>query len=304
MIKLTVPTFGKKDALGFRASDLLANLPAFTGRKDRTEEQIQNMVTSLLTEGQIEDVVYRINFDRKPVLVAGVTRALAAERITKQGLTDAKGFTYNEENPFILTGRCKNFKQGKEGDLEALFVTWFENSAATRTPMTEVDQAEFINVLSENFGLNDTQIAEKLRLKTQRVAALKRILLLDSTTQAKLAAGEISFDTAMTAVEIAPEAREAAFATAKTTKAGKVTAAGLAAAAREQGAKTSKSLKRSAKEENAWLKKAIETTAVGPVQSFLFAFVDFKKGVITEADLDAALANLSGEEVEVNAAAA
>src|ERR1044071_3234361 len=166
MIKLNVPTFGKKDAIGFRPSDLLANLPAFTGRKDRTEEAIASMVESLLNEGQIQDVSYRISFDRKPILITGVTRALAADRINKQGLksvrTDADGkvteIKHSEENPFVLTGVCKNVSE-----IDALFQTFRENDGETRTPMTMSDEVAFVNLLNTGYNLTAQQISDKLR---------------------------------------------------------------------------------------------------------------------------------------------
>src|SRR5471030_3056031 len=139
MIKLNVETYGKKDAIGFLPSDLIKYAPVFTGRKERTEVQIQKMVESLLTEGQLQDVVYRINFDRQPVLIAGMTRALAAARINELGLTDAAGNKYSLMNPFILTGRCKSIKQDRDGELDALFLTWFENATETRTALNALD---------------------------------------------------------------------------------------------------------------------------------------------------------------------
>ena len=301
MIKLSVDTYGKKDSIGLLPADLIANAPKFTGRKERTEAQIAKMVTSLLTEGQIEDIVYRINFERQPVLIAGMTRALAADRINKQGLTDVKGNKYSDKSPFILTGRCKNFKQDKSGDLEALMLTWFENSTDTRTPLTAVDEAEFITVLSENYGLTDAEIAKRLRQEPAWVSRRKNALLLDTETQNKLAAGEISFDTAMTYLEIAPEDR--ANVTAAAVEAvgvgKKVTAKAVKEAARKTGAKTRKSLKRTDGEFSTLLDELIETSAVGPLQSFLFGLKDFRNGVIDAAEVKALSAKLEGNEEEI-----
>lgn len=313
MIKLNVETYGKKDAIGFLPSDLLKYAPKFTGRKERTEAQIQAMVDSLLSEGQLQDVAYWIDFNRHPILIAGMTRALAANRINERGLTDVTGFTYSEKNPFILTGRCKTVKQGKDGELEALFLTWFENAAETRTALNPVDEATFINVLSENYGLTDTQIAERLRQKPAWVSRRKSVLLLDADTQNKLAHGEISFDTAMTVLDIAPEDRTAVVAAAveaaPVTKKGKkkVTAKAVKAAARQLKAKTApvvaadgtttqKNLKRTEGEFNAWLDEAIEATAVGPYQSFLFGMKDFRNGVISVDELNTLGSILDGDE--------
>ena len=301
MIKLNVETYGKKDSIGLLPADLIKFAPKFTGRKERTEAQIQKMVESLLSEGQIEDVVYRPNFERQPVLIAGMTRALAADRINKEGLTDAKGNTYSEKTPFILTGRCKTFKQDKSGDLEALMLTWFENASDTRTPLTAVDEAAFITVLSENYGLTDAEIAKRLRQEPAWVSRRKNALLLDTETQSKLAAGLISFDTAMTYLEIAPEDRASVTAAAVEAvgEGKKVTAKAVKEAARKTGAKTRKSLKRTEGEFNTWLDEAIEATAVGPLQNFLFGMKDFRNGVIDAAELNALSVKLEGNEEEI-----
>ena len=313
MIKLSVDTYGKKDAIEFLPSDLIKYAPKFTGRKERTEAQIMKMVDSLLSEGQLQDIVYRIDFDRHPVLIAGMTRALAANYINEHGLTDVAGNKYSKRNPFILTGRCKTIKQDKEGELEALFLTWFENAQETRTALTAVDEATFINVLSENYGLTDVQIAERLRQKPQWVSNRKKVLLLDTATQNKLAAREISFDTAMTVLDIAPEDRTAVVAAAveaaPVTKKGKkkVTAKAVKVAARKLKAKTApvvaadgtttqKSLKRTESEFNAWLDEAIEATAVGPYQSFLFGMKDFRNGSISADELNMLGSILDGDE--------
>ena len=281
MIKLAVKTYGKKDALGFAPADLLASLPAFTGRKNRTPEAIRAMAESLLTEGQIQDVTYRIGFDRKPVLITGVTRALAADLIGKEKMTHPKtGVTYSDENPFILTGVCKNVN-----DLEALFQTFHENNADTRTPMNELDEAMFCNVLVETYGLSDADVAKRLRKPSQWVTNRRKLLTLDPATQDKLTAGEIKFDTALAATNIAPEDRPAVFAAAEAATEGKVTASALAAAAEATGAKTGKPMKRTEKQVNDWMKNKIATTE-GPVTDLLSALLSYRKGIATADDLD------------------
>jgi ParB-like chromosome segregation protein Spo0J len=294
VIKLAVQTYGKKDNIGFLPADLLANLPAFTGRKKRTPQQIQKMVDSLLKEGQIQDVVYRISFDRKPVLVAGVTRAMAGDRINKEGLTDAKGNTYTEANPFILTGRCKSFKQDRSGELDALCMTWFENAEDTRTPLNDVDVSAFIEVLSENYGLTDAQIAERLRQEVSWVISRKRVATLDTATQTALAAGSISFDAAMVAGEIDPAVRSAAFAKAAAAVGDgkKVTASALAEAARDLGAATGKPLRRTEKQVKDWMKAKAKEAPESCATDFLLALFDYRQGTNTTEDLDAAFAAL------------
>lgn len=287
MIKLTVPTFGKKDAIGFRPSDLLASLPKFTGRKERTEEAIVAMVESLLNEGQIQDVTYRISFDRKPILITGVTRAMAADRINKQGLTDAKGNAYSEESPFILTGVCKNVSE-----LDALFQTFRENDSETRTPMTMEDEISFVNVLNTNYNLTPQQISDKLRKNLAWVTNRLKVVTLDAATMEKLNKGEIKLDTAVTITNIDPEKREAVVAAAVAAD-GKLTAAGVAEAARQTGAQTGKTLKRTEKQVKDWMKAQIEANPEGDARTaFLFALLDFRQGANTVEDLNTAYAAL------------
>jgi hypothetical protein len=282
MIKLNVATFGKKDAIGFLPADLIANAPKFTGRKERTEESIAAMVTSLLTEGQIQDIVYRIGFDRKPILIAGMTRALAGDRINKQGLTDAAGNMYSETNPFVLTGRCKNVNE-----LDALFATFRENDGDTRTPLTMSDEVAFVNVLNTNFNLTAQEISEKLRKNLAWVTNRLKVVSLDAATMEKLNSGEIKLDTAVTLTEIDPEKREAVVAAAVAAD-GKLTAAGVAEAARQTGAQTGKTLKRTEKQVKDWTKAKANEAPVGPVKDFLFALLDYRQGTNSTEDLNAA----------------
>jgi uncharacterized protein with PIN domain len=298
MIKLNVSTYGKKDALGFLPADLLANLPKFTGRKDRTEEQIEAMVVSLLEEGQINDLTYRISFDRKPILITGVTRTLAADRINKEGLTDSKGRTYSNEEPFILSAVCKNVSE-----LDALFQTFRENDGDTRTSMTKTDEIEFVTVLNQNYGLTVQQISEKLRKDLAWVTNRLKVVSLDAATLAKLDSGEIKLDTAVALTDIEPEFRAAAVDAANTAD-GKVTAAGVAEAARKLGAKTGKAIKRSEKQVKDWMKAKINEAPESPAAVLLTALLSYRAGIATLDDLDEAYAAVqTTTEVAVAAAA-
>ena len=298
MIKVTVDTYGKTDAIKFLPADLLANLPAFTGRKDRTEEQIQEMVTSLLEDGQINDLTYRLSFDRKPILITGVTRALAADRINKQGLTDSKGNKYSKKEPFVLRAVYQNLSE-----LEALFQTFRENDGGTRTAMTMGDEIAFVNVLNSNYGMTPQQISDKLCKNLAWVTKRLTAVTLDQDTLAKLNAGELSLDTAVTVNAIEPKFRAAAIEAANTAE-GKVTAAGVAEAARNLGAKTGKTIKRSDKQIKEWLKSKLGADAPEtPAKAFLFAFLDFKNGVNSIEDMDLAYAALVADENVSSAAA-
>lgn len=291
MIKLNVPTYGKTDSIKLNPADLLETLPEFTGRADRTEEQIQAKVVSLLAVGQIHPVLYRVNDERKPVLITGVTRAIAADRITKQGLTDANGVTYGPENPFTLKAECKSAAGNRPlSPLEALLLTFQENNGDNSSPMVLADEIAFVNILSaEPHNLTVQQISDKLHKDLAWVGNRLKVNALDPTTMKQLIDGEIKLDTAVTLTKLTdPKQRAAAVAGALAAE-GKVTAAGVAEAARNLGATLDRPVKRSDKQVNDWMKSKL--TAENPesaVKAFLFAFYDFKKGVQTTEDLDAA----------------
>ena len=84
-IKLSVETHGKKDVFAFDPRDLVKNFGAYTGRKERTDAQIDAMVETLLADGQIEPFLYRKGFDGEPIPITGHTRILAAVRIAEIG---------------------------------------------------------------------------------------------------------------------------------------------------------------------------------------------------------------------------
>lgn len=290
MLKLSgVTTLGKVDTLKFNPTELVPNFAAFTGRKARTEAQIEAMAASLLLNGQIENFLYRKGFKSEPIPVTGHTRILAAARITREGRTGANGVKYSLENPFVVRG---DFRQLNE--VEAMFVTFAENDEDTRTKLNDVDIALFIRTVSDTTKLTDSEIATKLGKLPAWVSTHRTILDLDPDSQDAIASGEVKMGAVANLAAIEPAKRAAARAKAKE-NGGKVTAPALAKAAAELGAETNKVLKRTDAEAKAWLNGAIERTPAGPVNAFLFGMKDFRNGVITAAELDALLDVLSGE---------
>lgn len=306
-LKIATNTYGKRDGHGFLPSDLIGNFSSYTGRKARTEEQIDKMVQSLLHVGQENNFLYRKGFKGEAIPVSGHTRILAAARINERGLVgkrfDTEGnpvgeVKYGPDNPFIIYGTYRQMTAE-----EALFHTFAENDDETRTPLNEVDIAHFILIASETLGLTDAKIAERLGKQPSWISNRRKLLELDPATQKQVATGDLAVNAAVAAAAVDPNKRQDVIkaAQAKSPK-GKATAAAIAEAARELGADTNRKLTRTDAEFKAWLRKKLEEVEVGPVQAFLFGILDFRAGTIDETELDEKLAALTGE-AELDAAA-
>lgn len=301
MIKFSTPTFGKKDAPGFLPADLKKNFAAYTGRKSRTDEQIAEMVNSLLAGGQKVPITVRRGFNGEAIPVTGHTRILAADIINSKGLRgyrinpdtgEKTEIQYSAETPFILTGLYNAMNE-----LDAIFASFIEN--ADRTALNDMDYALFIQVVSESTSMSDAAIAEKLGKKASYVSRLRTVLELDAETQKQLSNGTLKLDAALTAAKIEPSKRAAAVANAAAAAPnGKATASGIAKAAAALGAVTAKPMKRTDADVKNFIDKRLKQDAVSPFTQFLFGLKDFRAGVIDEAALDALADALQGVEVE------
>lgn len=300
MIKFSTTTYGKKDAPGFLPADLKKNFAAYTGRKTRTDEQIEEMVQSLLAGGQKVPITVRRGDNDEAIPVTGHTRILAADIINKEQM---KGYRidvatgvqtdvqYNAKNPFILNGIFQPMNA-----VDAIFASFVEN--ADRNELTDTDYALFIQVASESTGMTDADIAKKLGKPASFISNRRKILELDVDSQRALASGDIKFDAVHTVEKIASKDRKAVLAKAKAdAPKGRVTAAGIARAAASMGAAVSGPIKRTDADMKAYIDKAIEET-VGPFQKFWFGMKDYRAGTITEAELDELRDALSESLVE------
>ncbi|SRR5579883_702581 len=235
-IKLSVETYGKKDVFAFDPRDLVKNFAAYTGRHERTEQQINDMVQSLLVEGQLQPFLYRKGEKGQPIPVSGHTRILAALRIIERKLQD-KDVTkpaYGPKNPFLVYGMLRPNIDA----LEALLLTFRENSDDTRTPPNDLDVAYLIKELSEVHQLKDVEIAQRMRRPASYVSKHRRLLGLDDEHQAQVRQGEMRFDTALAVTDVAAKDRKRVVEKAKEATGGKITAASVKTAARELGAET------------------------------------------------------------------
>src|ERR1035441_9296584 len=254
-------TYGKKDSYGYVAADLIPKFAAFTGRVERTEDQIEKMVLSLLRNGQEQDFTYRLDEERNVVPVTGHTRILAADRITKAGMKgvryDPNGREYevqfSTDNPFILTGRLHAMNA-----LEAIIHTFVENDSDTRTPLNDMDSALLIRTLSETFNLSDSEIAKRLDKLPSWVSTHKALLIADPDTQRQITSGEMNFAQAQAAIKVQSSKRKQVIAKAKADNKGKLTAGGITSAAKQLGAKVKGSTNRSAADLKAVLKPIID----------------------------------------------
>ena len=301
MIKFSTPTYGKKDAPGFLPADLKKNFAAYTGRQTRTDEQIEEMVQSLLAGGQKVPITVRRGDNDEAIPVTGHTRILAADIINKKKL---KGYRmdvatgkqtdmqYGPDNPLILNGVFQPMNA-----IDAIFASFVEN--ADRNALTDTDYALFIQVASESTGMTDADIAKKLGKPASFISNRRKILELDVDSQRALASGDIKFDAVHTVKKIASKDRKAVLAKAKAdAPKGRVTAAGIARAASAIGAAVAGPLKRTDADMKAYIDKSIEETVVGPLQKFFFGLKDFRAGTITELELDELRDALSESLVE------
>ena len=304
MIKFSTPTHGKKDAPGFLPADLLANFAPYTGRQKRTDEQIAEMVASLLANGQEVPITVRKGFKSEAIPVTGHTRILAANRINEEGLTGYRidpatgGKTqikYGPENPFVLTAIVRNMNE-----TEALFASFIEN--ADRTDLTPADYALFLQIASTTTQMTDGQIAEKLGKQPSFISNLRKFLTLDIDTQREVLNGGVKFNTAVDILsKIEPTKRAEVVAKAKANNGGKATGAALARAAAEVGAETATKLKRTDAEVKRFLDEQIIGMENKPefaaVRAFLFGMKDFRAGAIGETEFSALIDALATKEV-------
>lgn len=234
-LSVSVQTYGKRDGYGFNACDLVPNFAAFTGRKSRTEEQIDKMVDSLLRHGQEQNFLYRKGFNEEPIPVTGHTRILAGARITDRRMKSLCGkIQYGPENPFPIFGTFR-----KMNEFDAMFHTFAENDDETRTAMNAVDIALFISTAKQSGNMTTAQLAAKMGKSVSWISQHESVIEMDHSTQNGLAAGDFSLNTALTISEVAPVDRSAVVEKARNDhKAGRVTAAGVAQAARDLKATT------------------------------------------------------------------
>jgi ParB-like chromosome segregation protein Spo0J len=286
MIKFSTETHGKKDAPRFLPADLKKNFAKYTGRVERTDAQIEDMVQSLLAGGQKVPITVRRGDNDKAIPVTGHTRILAADIINKKKM---KGYRldvatgveteiqYGPDAPFLLDAMFQPMNE-----TEALFSSFVEN--ATRNGLTDMDYVLFLQVV-ENLGMTDADIARKIGKPASFISNRRKVLELDTESQRALAKGEIKFDAVHTLGKVASNKRKEVIATAKAANGGRATASGIAKAAAAIGAVTAP-IKRSDADVKAYIDKSIEETVVGPFQKFLFGLKDYRAGTISEAELD------------------
>jgi hypothetical protein len=276
-----VETFGKSDTFKFDPRQLVTRFGPFTGRSERTEEQIAAMVRSLLLNGQESAFVYRKGHDGGPIPVDGHTRILAAARITERRLSGPCGGTaeiqFGPDAPFLLRGELRQMNE-TEACIHSFTANW------ERNPPNDTDIAFLIRTLNEVHGLNDAEIARRLGQNPGWVAKHRKVLDLDSGTQRQLASGELKLDAAVAAGEVAPAKRVAVVERAK--RAGGATAPNIRKAARAEGA--AERCPHTDSDFRAWVRSTIEASAAGAPQRFLRTVLDYHKGTAETDDLDKA----------------
>lgn len=282
-IKMSVKTYGKKDALGYLPEDLIRYFSEFTGRVERSEEAIEKMVQSLLQQGQLQPILYYKGFGDVPITIAGHTRILAADRINQRCLGG-----FSPANPFIITGILKQVN-----DLEALLMTFTENDDETRTGINALDRATTVRILHDKYNLSVPDIAKKLLKSEVWVNQHLTLLSLDQQTKQHITSGELGVSAALVLTQVAPEDRPTVVALAKEQdkKAGRkggskaVTERSVRTAARESGARTSTNIRRKATDLVRFMNTSKGQTPGGAAYDFLTGVDEYMAGRIDDAAL-------------------
>ena len=228
-VKFTNLEVKKGDSFKFRPEDL--KFSSFVGRRHgASPESIEKMITSLLLPGgQLQDVGVRKGPNGEPLVIFGHTRVLAARAINERKLTP---------ETFLIRGTYFNVNEE-----EAAIMTIQENDGDTRTPISCIDLAYLVRELETKFGYTNQQIADKLGKQATQMCLYRRLLGLESKIQEHISHKNLSLETALSLVNVAPEERATVLEMAEESGR-KVTASQIAKVAKEAGAATSQSFKR------------------------------------------------------------
>lgn len=170
--------------------DDIAINDSLNGRwEPHSEDEIDQLAESIASEGQLQPVEVRKNGVNQPELVSGYRRYHAIKKLNK----GKKAENRIKVKCVVVTAN----------DEEAFRHNITENK--NRKSTSPVDDAHNQRRLRDNFGWNDTKIAEFYQKSPSYITLLKKILLLPVETQAKVHRGELALNAAALLVELTPE---------------------------------------------------------------------------------------------------
>jgi ParB/RepB/Spo0J family partition protein len=188
-VKINAGDVGRADLFLIDPDEIDVN-EALNGRwQPHSEDEIDNLAKSILEDGQLQPVQVRKVADNRVQLVLGYRRYLAVTKINK-GRKKADHVklkciltTVNDEEAFR-----KNITENKN-----------------RKNTSPVDDAVNQRRLREEFGWNDTRIAEFYGCSPSMVSVLKKVLLLPDDVKARVHKRELALNTAIALVDLTPE---------------------------------------------------------------------------------------------------
>ncbi len=176
-----------------------------------TEEQIIELASSIVKEGQLQPVQCRKTPGGGLLLTLGFTR-LAAIRLIRDGFTipdeDNEGgervvhFPDFKISTTIVTGT----------DTESFIANVVENQMRNQT--SPIDDAHNQRRMRRDFGMSDKEIAEKYRCSTAKVQRTARLVELSRDHQLMVHAGTLTVNAAIDLLDMPEPERPAVVKTA------------------------------------------------------------------------------------------
>ena len=194
--------------------------------KPPTEQEIIDRALSMMEHGQLQPVeVRRIDAAGHVVVTYGYTRTAAARLIRTGFVNPLTGETVQNEN-FML-----QIKVVDCNEKEAFIRNIVENKQRNET--TPIDDAINQRRLRDDYGYNDTEIATLYEEKnTNRVAKLRKLLVLEDRIQDLVHQGLLAVDPAVLIIDL-PEDQRWAACEAATNGKGKVDGSAIKSQVRE-----------------------------------------------------------------------
>ncbi|HXJ39235.1 MAG TPA: ParB N-terminal domain-containing protein [Bryobacteraceae bacterium] len=196
-----------------------------------TDEQIEDMASSIYANGQIQPVECRRNHEQKPVLVLGFTRT-AAVRLIKRGWTRRDGVHIHDPNIGLKVMIV-------EANEELSLLRNIEENKA-RNATSIIDDVHNWQKLADRYGKSDAEIAGIYGVSPSYVSRNRKLLRLGFETQLAVHRGEIPLTAALTLADEVPEASHKAVIEAVKAKSGEVTGVGVVKHLRELAAQSNK----------------------------------------------------------------
>jgi ParB/RepB/Spo0J family partition protein len=241
------------------------------------EDAIERRCNSFEKEGQLQPVIVRRIDDNRVQLVLGYCRYAAAVMYNKR----------HPDKPMKL--KCVVSDLNEE---EAFRKNIVENRERQET--TPIDDAFNQRRLREEFGYNDSKIAEFYNCTPSYVSQLKKLLQLEPKIQLMVHRKEFAFSAALALADLPPEEREQALVEA----ADKGTStASITKAVREKKIEKGKGHSRSLKEVRSYFEELSGPAEKSGIKSIAELMLKFISGRIKEETMTNRLNSLFPDEV-------